>query len=84
LWRHDRILVPPLLMLVAGWELPRLLYDGCGTSLAIALGVSAAVIVLLARGTGPSVEELQYTGIHAKFGRMWLNKEFIKSGGSNG
>jgi hypothetical protein len=81
--RHDQIFLAPLLMVVVAVGLPWILYYGLGASAAASFAPAAGMVVLIGRRMGPSVQELQYTGVHSKFGTLAQSKEFITARGSN-
>jgi hypothetical protein len=81
--RHDQIFLAPLLMVVVAVGLPWILYYGLGASAAASFAPAAGMVVLIGRRMGPSVQELQYTGVHSKFGTLGQSKEFITARGSN-
>lgn len=78
--RHDEIFLAPLLMIALGVGLPPLLYYGLAAPVGAALAIPAGLVVLVWRTMGPSVRELQYTGVYSKFGRRRPSDDFITVG----
>ncbi|MCA9232074.1 MAG: hypothetical protein KDA57_15605 [Planctomycetales bacterium] len=81
--RHDQIFLVPILMVVVGSVVPWALHIGLGVSVAVSCGIGLGLVVLLGRGVGPSVRELELTGVHSRFGALDQSKRFITASGSN-
>ncbi|WP_145246343.1 hypothetical protein [Aeoliella mucimassa] len=77
LWRHDSILLVPLLVLTVTLLLPWLLIIEIGVPRDLGFAVTTGIAWFLFRGVGTSARELQLTGLHSKFGNLVGRQDFM-------
>lgn len=76
IWKHDQIIVIPVLAVLLAWFMPGWLMIGLGTSTAVGFAGTLSVTYFVLRGVGRRVETLRLEGVHSKFGRFNTKNHF--------
>lgn len=79
--KHDQIFVAPFLMLLVGFTMPWITMNLFGFSATLAFATATALLIFIARGMGPDIEELHYTGVHRMSGSLGPSKDFSTTRG---
>lgn len=84
IFRHDQIFLVPVLLLLITVLLPDFLHSVLGASAAVSCGTTAGVLIAMARGVGPDLIELQYTGMHSMGAMLGKSDKFETASGATG